>query len=197
MTMKVLFEESFAGKLNPDWIWVHEQSEAWKVADGVLSMQTLPGTLWGEANNAYNFLLRSIEEMPNGLISRATVTSHPRLMGEQAGLIWYLDDDNYIKLVKESLEGMQWIVLAREQDGQPELINKTRISVESAELQLVLLDGIVHGQFRPSSKDDWQTVGECPLLEAATSQIGLFTHGGPSDIKREVELRSFALLVNQ
>jgi hypothetical protein len=88
-------------------------------------------------------------------------------------------------------------VLAREQDGQAELINKTRISVESAELQLGLLDGIVHGQFRPSSKDDWQTVGECPLLEAAAPQIGLFTHGGPGDVKREVELRSFALLVNQ
>jgi len=195
--MKVLFEENFAGKLDPDWTWVHEQADAWNVADGVLSMQTLPGTLWGDANNAYNFLLRTVEEMPNGLISRVTVTSHPRLMGEQAGLIWYLDDDNYIKLVKESLEGVQWIVLAREQDGQPELINKTRISLESAELQLVLLDGIVHGQFRPSSKDDWQTIGECPLLKGATPQIGLFTHGGPGDIKRWVELGSFALLINQ
>jgi regulation of enolase protein 1 (concanavalin A-like superfamily) len=104
--MKVLFEENFAGKLDPSWIWVHEQPEALKVFDGVLSMQTLPGTLWGEANNAHNFLLRSVEEMPNGLISRVIVTSHPRLVGEQAGLIWYLDDDNYIKLVKESLEGM-------------------------------------------------------------------------------------------
>jgi regulation of enolase protein 1 (concanavalin A-like superfamily) len=194
--MKVLFEESFAGKLNPDWIWVHEQSEAWKVADGVLYMQTLPGTLWGDANNAYNFLLRSVDEMPNGLISKVTVTSYPRLMGEQAGLIWYLDDDNYIKLVKECLDAKEWIVLAREQDGQPELINKTRILVESAELQLVLLDGNVHGQFRPSSKENWQTVGECPLLEAASLKIGLFTHGGPRDIKLWVELRSFALLIN-
>ena len=192
--MKQLFEENFIGQLDHDWIWVHEQSTAWKVAGGVLHLRTLPGTLWGEANNAHNFLLRTVEEMSNGMVSRVTVTSHPRLMGEQAGLIWYLDDDNYIKLVKESLDGSQWIVLAREQDGQPELIDKTRISVESAELQLALLGGVVHGQFRTSPTEDWRTVGECPLLDGANPKIGLFTHGGPQDIERWVELRNFALL---
>lgn len=157
-------------------------------------MQTLPGTLWGEANNAHNFLLRSVDKMPNGLASRVIVTNHPRLMGEQAGLIWYQDDDNYIKLVKESLEGEQWIVLAREESGQPELIAKTRISVESAELQLVLFDGIVRGQFRTSAKEDWRVVGECSLLEAAAPKIGLFTHGSPREIERWVEMRNFTLL---
>ena len=192
--MKQLFEENFIGQLDHDWIWVHEQSTAWKVADGVLHLRTLPGTLWGEANNAHNFLLRTVDEMSNGLASRVTVTSHPRLMGEQAGLIWYLDDDNYIKLVKESLDGGQWIVLAREQDGQPELIDKTRISVESAELQLALLGAVVHGQFRTSPTEDWRAVGECPLLDGANPKIGLFTHGGPQDLERWVELRNFALL---
>jgi hypothetical protein len=192
--MKQLFEENFMGKLNRKWIWVHEQSAAWKVADGALHLRTLPGTLWGEANNAHNFLLRSVDEMPNGLASKVVVINHPRLMGEQAGLIWYQDDDNYIKLVKECLEGKKWIVLAREQGGQPELIAKTGISAESAELQLVLLDGIVHGQFRISSKEDWQTVGDCPLLEGASPKIGLFTHGGPKDIERWIEMHSFALL---
>jgi regulation of enolase protein 1 (concanavalin A-like superfamily) len=192
--MKVLFEENFTGSLDPDWIWVHEQSKSWKVADGALHLRTLPGTLWGDANNAHNFLLRSFGDLPNGLTSRVAVTNHPHLMGEQAGLIWYLDDDNYIKLVKESLEGLQWIVMAREQGGQPELIAKTRISVESAELQLILQDGIVYGQFRTSPKEDWQIVGECPLLEADAPKIGIFTHGGPGEIERWVEMRSFALL---
>ena len=192
--MKVLFEENFAGKLDQDWIWVHQESKAWKVADDALHLRTLPGTLWGDANNAHNFLLRPVDDMPNGLATRVFVTNHPHLMGEQAGLIWYLDDDNYIKLVKESLEGMEWIVLAREEGGQSELIAKTRITVESAELQLVLLDDVVHGQFRTSPEDDWQIVGDCPLLEAAIPKVGLFTHGGPGELERWVELRRFALL---
>ena len=67
--MKMLFEENFMGNLNRNWIWVHEQSDAWKLRDGVLQLRTLPGTLWGEANNAHNFLLHPVEEMPNGLAS--------------------------------------------------------------------------------------------------------------------------------
>ena len=43
-------------------------------------------------------------------------------------------------------------------------------------------------------KEDWQAVGECLLLEGTNPKIGLFTHGGPKDIERWVELRSFALL---
>jgi hypothetical protein len=123
--MKMLFEENFIGNLDPDWVWVHEQSNAWKLVDGVLYMQTLPGTLWGDANNAHNFLL---------------------------------------------------------------------CPVESAELQLALLGGILLGQFRTSPTEGWQTVGECPLLDGANPKIGLFTHGGPQDIERWIELRNFALL---
>jgi len=115
-------------------------------------------------------------------------------MGKQAGLIWYQDDDNYIKLVKESLEGKEWIVLAREVGGQSELIAKARIVAETAELQLIYLDGVVQGQFRTSSKDSWQAVGECPFLEGTNLKIGLFTHGGPKDIERWVEMRSFSLV---
>jgi regulation of enolase protein 1 (concanavalin A-like superfamily) len=113
-------------------------------------------------------------------------------MDEQAGLIWYLDDDNYIKLVKESLEGDEWIVLAREQGVQPELISKTRIAVKIAELQLKYLDSIFHGQFHTSPKDDWQVVSDCPLLEAAALKIGLFTHSGPQEIDRWIEMHAFA-----
>ena len=192
--MKVLFEENFIGKLDQDWIWVHEEPNAWNVVDGALQLRTLPGTLWGDSNNAHNFLLRSVDDMSNGLATRVAVTNHPHLMGEQAGLIWYLDDDNYIKFVKESLEGLEWIVLAREEGGQPELIAKTRISAESAELQLVLLDGVIHGQFRISPEDDWQKVGDCPILKAADPKVGLFTHGGPEKIERWVKLRTFVLL---
>jgi len=192
--MNKLFEENFVSELDQDWTWVHEKPTAWRIGDGVLHLRTLPGTLWGDPNNAHNFLLRSVDDFTNGFATRVTVTNEPQIMGEQAGLIWYLDDDNYIKLVKESLEGVEWIVLAREESGQSELIAKTRISVESAELQLVLLDGVVHGQFRTPPEDDWQKVGDCPLVKDVDPKVGLFTHGGPAEIERWVELRGFALL---
>ncbi len=192
--MKILFEEKFVTELDPNWVWVHEAPSAWEIADGALHLRTLPGSLWGDSNNAYNFLLRSVESFIDGLAARVTVTNTPQVMGEQAGLIWYHDDDNYIKFVKESLNGEEWIVLAREEGGQPELINKTRISAESAELQLVLMGGKVQGKFRTSSEDNWQTVGKCAIVQEADPQVGLFTHGCPAEIERWVELREFSIL---
>jgi hypothetical protein len=192
--MKRLFEEKFLGKLDQDWAWVHEQPGAWKIIDGSLHLRTLPGTLWADANNAHNFLLRPAVNWVSGFATRVIVCNEPQLMGEQAGLIWYNDDDNYIKLVKESLEGEQWIVLAREEEGQPLLINKTRISSQSAELQLRWIDHRVHGQFRLSPEMNWQSVGECALLADGDPKVGLFTHGGPEAFERWVEFRDFLIL---
>ncbi|MFC1996339.1 hypothetical protein ACFLXI_01865 [Chloroflexota bacterium] len=192
--MKPLFEENFVTRLDKDWIWIHEDPDAWKIADDALHLRTLPGTLWGDANNANNFLLRPVKNFTNGFATRVAVTNEPQLMGEQAGLIWYQDDDNYIKLVKECLEGVEWIVLAREEGGQSTLIDKTRISVGSAELQLVLIEGLAHGQFRSSPEDEWQLVGKCKLVEGTKPKVGLFSHGGPGEIERWVTLRGFALL---
>ena len=191
--MNVFFEENFVLELDQNWIWVHENPEAWKLEDGVLYLRVLPGTLWGDANNAFNFLLYPVSVSIDGLAIRVTVANQPRLMGEQAGLIWYHDDDNYIKLVKESLDGEEWIVLAREEGGKPELINKTTISSESAELQLVLAEGRVRGQFRVSPDDLWHPVGECDLLEAANPKVGLFTHGGSEEIERWAVFRNFSM----
>jgi len=192
--MKTRFEDKFAGKLDQAWNWVNEQPGAWKVADGALHLRTLPGTLWGETNNAHNFLLHPLGERTEGVATRVTVRNHPQLIGEQAGLIWYYDDDNYIKLVKESLEGEQWIVLAREEGGQPALVDRTRLSAETAQLQLVLLGAELHGQFRCSPEDDWQEVGLCALVGDAEPRVGVFTHGGPDEIERWAELRDFSIL---
>ncbi len=193
--MTLIFREKFEKKLEDSWEWVHEEPSAWKIGTGVLHLRTLPGSLWADMNNAHNFLLRPVTEFPTGLTTRVTVKNYPVEMGEQAGLIWYHDDDNYLKFVKESLEGEEWIVLAREADGQPKLINKVGIAAENAELQLVLKGDTVAGQFRISPDGEWQTVGECPLVTAAVPKVGVFTHGCPADVERWVELTNFSILV--
>ena len=58
MTGNVIFEETFDGGFAEDWVWLREVPAAWRVGDGVLSLRSLPGTLWGETNTARNFLLR-------------------------------------------------------------------------------------------------------------------------------------------
>ena len=193
--MIIRFEEDFETEMDRDWKWVHEEPGAWKVEEGALHLRALPGTLWGDANNAHNFLLRGVDFSQDGFAIQVTISNQPQLVGEQAGLIWYHDDDNYVKLVKENLEGVEWIVLAREENGQPELIDKTRISMLSAELRLALLDGGIQGHFRKSPEDEWQKVGECALLNSANLRVGLFTHGGPAESERWVRLSQFKMLL--
>ena len=60
--------------------------------------------------------------LQDGLSSEVTVTNHPENQGEQAGLIWFHDEANYIKLVKESLEGSEWIVLGGNRMIAPSLL---------------------------------------------------------------------------
>jgi regulation of enolase protein 1 (concanavalin A-like superfamily) len=193
--MKVIFEEKFTSQLKDGWGWEHEEPSAWKVEAGVLYLRTLPGSLWAGSNNAHNFLLRPLDDFSAGVTTRVTVVNYPQEMGEQAGLIWYHDDDNYIKFVKESLEGTEWIVLARESGGQPELVNKVGLIAESAELQMMLTGTTVQGQFRTSPNVEWQIVGECPLVTADAPRVGVFTHGCPADDERWAELKDFAVLV--
>ena len=187
------FREEFKQTLDPDWTWVHEEPTAWKIEENALHLRTLPGTLWGEANNAHNFLLRPAENLTAGFAAQVRVTNAPQLMGEQAGLILYIDDDNYIKLVKESLEGEEWIVLAREEKGKSELVHKVGITGEAAEIRFVFTSDKAQGQFRMSAADEWTTVGECAFVGDVVPSIGLFTHGGPGDLERWATFQRFVI----
>ena len=57
-TPKVLFEENFSGKLGAGWQWLRERPEVWRIADGSLIIDTLPGSYWEKQNSGQNTLLR-------------------------------------------------------------------------------------------------------------------------------------------
>ncbi|MGC9347410.1 MAG: hypothetical protein ACP5JG_04650 [Anaerolineae bacterium] len=193
MSEKVQFEEEFEQRMDADWKWLREAPEAWRIGEDGLEMRTLPGSLWGESNNARNVLLRPAQPAVPGLSSEVTVHNQPVLQGEQAGLIWYQDDANYIKLVKESLDGAIWIVMAREEGDQPELVDKVAILPETAHLQLSLEDGKMVGRFRTPDDKAWAEVATCDPLPDGPVQLGIFTHGGAANADRWVTLSSFRI----
>ena len=60
-----------------------------------------------------------------------------RQRGEQAGLIWYKDDDNYCKLVVEGMkDGLPWIVFGVETSQSPQVVAKVRLTEELPDLGL-------------------------------------------------------------
>lgn len=197
MNNVIRFEETFEDDLSEGWSWIREVPEAWHIENQELHMQVLPGTLWGERNDARNILLRPAQEIEPGLTSEVRVANEPVLQGEQAGLIWYLDEGNYIKLVKERLEGRIWIVLAREQDEQPALVNRVPIQPQSVRLRLTLVEGVgavsALGQVLAPEESEWKTVGECDPIPAPALQVGIFTHGGPNDTRRWAHFSRFKI----
>jgi hypothetical protein len=68
---KLLFQDSFKGKLGEGWSWVREHREAWRVSDRGLEVRIEPGNMWGKANNANNVLIRPAPDVaPDGIEPR-------------------------------------------------------------------------------------------------------------------------------
>src|SRR5688572_7437901 len=84
----------------PPWAWVREDRENSRVEGGKLQIRALRGTLWkGQPNDAKNLLVRPwpAEAGEDGVVS-VTVRFSPERGGEQAGVMFYLGDDDYIKI---------------------------------------------------------------------------------------------------
>jgi regulation of enolase protein 1 (concanavalin A-like superfamily) len=193
MKKQSLFQAWNTDTLDQSWSWVREDTTAWSLENTKLSLKTLPGTLWGENNTARNILLRPETSVESGFSSEVTVTNKPEYQGEQAGLIWYNDNANYIKLVKESLGGQVWIVLAREQADTPVLVAKFPIHTMTVCLRLTFMDDMVTGWVKPAGSETWSRVGECSLVNDSVTQPGVFTHGAPADSDRWVTLSHFQI----
>jgi regulation of enolase protein 1 (concanavalin A-like superfamily) len=119
------------------------------------------------------------------------LTSDPQLDGEQAGLILYRSDGDYIKLVKE-FKGTPHIILVREEDDKPVVIAKVECPTQRVVLDLVLTDGRVRARFRTDDNGTWRAVGDCTPLRK-TPLVGLFAHVWPGASERWVKFSTFRI----
>jgi regulation of enolase protein 1 (concanavalin A-like superfamily) len=114
-----------------------------------------------------------------------TVKFAPEQGGEQAGVMFYFGDDDYVKLVRESLEGKRWIVMGREEKGDGKQIAKQQVDADEVTLYFTRRGDKIEGIYSVEGKVERPVVGECtlpPAPGAATDtplKLGLFAHGGP------------------
>jgi regulation of enolase protein 1 (concanavalin A-like superfamily) len=192
---KAIFHDRFSGKLEPGWEWVHEDAKGWRITDDGLQIRALPGTLWLGANNAHNLLVRALPEGVRDFTIEVTVTNAPAAGGEQAGLVLYHDDDNYIKLVKESLEGKQWVVMGREQGGKGEMVKRTEVKAKPTKLRIARANNIVTTSIQ-GEDGTWNELGHCAAVTNTKSplKIGVLSHGGPGDAERWASFKDLRVL---
>jgi len=196
----ILFEDNFDGCLLTGWNWVREDKNAWRCEEHSLAIKAKPGGIWGSFfsdNLAANFLLRPV---PEGCTAfEATVKLRPSGYGEQGGLFWMYDDNNYVKLVVEGMkDGSVAIVLARysEANGSAAVINKVPIESGVFSLRLELspcgekISGLLDTGYC------MRLIGSCDAktLLSHTLALGLGAHGGSAEGSGWAQFSSFRCL---
>ena len=188
----VLFEEAFKEKLSAAWSWVREDRDDWKIADGSLQVRATPGNLWEGQNTARNLLLREAPKDVKAFAAEVTVAHTPTDFGEQAGLLWYRDDDNYVKLVKEWYDGKTWVVVAVERNGKAEY-READCRAEWVTFRLTVTGDQVTAAFRPVGGTEWKSVGTFTFDPKGAARIGLTAHHAPAGSQRRAYFRDFRI----
>ena len=107
-------EDFSSDQLSPFWSWVNEDITHWSLTQrsGYLRIITQQGDLMESQNDAHNILLQSA---PVGDFEIQTkVDLDPTENYQQAGLVVYQDDDNYIKIVRIFSNGGTYVAAANE-----------------------------------------------------------------------------------
>ncbi len=187
----VLFKEDFNGRLQPGWQWVREAADEWRIRDNELQVRSQPGRIWG-GNDAKNVLLVRPPK-PQDVAASVSVAHQPKEQWEQAGLLWYVDDDNFVKLISEHIDGEMHVVIAREQAGQGRVVGKIKVPTANLQLRLKIQSKTVTGQWRVTDADAWSDAGTCDLDIKGDRRFGLFTQNGPADQVRWVRFDRFVI----
>lgn len=188
-----VFEDPFKDKLADGWTWVREDPQGWKIDANGLHIRPQSGTLWKTANNAKNVLLRARPDGLSEFIIEVTATAAPESAGEQCGLIVYLDDDTYVKLVFESLEGKRWIVFGKEVKGEGRMVNRIPAdALKSAHLRLAVSQGKAVGSLIDGTGAT--EVGATEFAVDPAMKVGVVSHGAATDADRWATFTGFTLI---
>lgn len=178
-----VFEDAFIGpQLSERWRWLHEDPVAWEFAGDCLEMRTVPGCLLGSQYHELPMPPLLLCPLSDATAFEVTVTMPPDVGSTpaQAGLFWYIDKQNFGKLVVDVVDGSCTVSLAREVDGHPQVIATVELDEEEASqptrLRLELsadrqqISGVIVGAYY------MRLVGSIPLDGGSWDAAGLQEH---------------------
>ncbi|MBN1448002.1 MAG: hypothetical protein JXA28_08720 [Bacteroidetes bacterium] len=112
------FNDEFdADALETGWSWMREQPARWDLGNGQLKIFTERGALNGLLfNNVRNMLLQPLS-IQGDFMMDTELRFTPEWAYRNAGLLYYIDDDNYIRVSRGIHEGRNTIWMEWEIDG--------------------------------------------------------------------------------
>lgn len=91
--------DGFDGSIGKQWLWIRENKSGYSVSKntGALTITTEPGDVSEASNNAKNILLQSANS--DWVAETKLVGSRTPSQPENAGVLAYQDEDNFVKLM--------------------------------------------------------------------------------------------------
>ncbi len=164
------FRDDFNSKsLGSDWYFIREDPTHWNLeAPGYFQITTQAGDLSGSYNNAQNVLLRPAPAIDFEIAT--AVKFNPTPGWQQAGLVIYQDDDNYLRLTRCQI-GNDMVEFLQESDGIPSSL-VAECNLETTYLKIVKTDNTYTGYYSANGSD-WIEVYEYSDVSLSDPKIGL------------------------
>ena len=186
---KLLFQDSFQGKLAEGWFWEREDAAHWKTGVAGLEVCVQPGNMWGPSNNAKNVLFRPLPiPLDSGIEISVALSNAPTAQWEQANLVWFYDDSNMVKLGQELVTGRLSIVMGREEKDAARTIAIVPLDANAVKLRLQAFGNHVRGQYRTAPRRHWSDIGECDLPVIGAPKASLQFYNGPANEEHWVRI---------
>lgn len=167
--------------LERDWEWVREETTEWQWKDGVLWLRTQPGGVWGGNEPARNVLVTKSVIEGTGSVEALVGLENPIRKYEQAGLLVYRDDANFVKLIVEFIDDSLYVVMARELDNRGEVVAKVETGLQEAWLRYEVNGNEVRGLWRADAESEWTEAAVCAFPEDLDGRFAIFTQSGPEE----------------
>jgi regulation of enolase protein 1 (concanavalin A-like superfamily) len=165
--------------LNGRWYWKRQKRSTWSLQEkpGFLMIKSENGDIYERTNNSRNLLLTEAEQ-PDFMVETRLEFS-PFKNWQQAGLVIYLDDDNFVRLTFGYIDGRK-LELSYEKYGKFKLIQKS-YGTNVVYLRLLKKGKICSGYY---SKDgqNFTLISEYNTHFAVKSRIGLLAINGDGSI---------------
>jgi regulation of enolase protein 1 (concanavalin A-like superfamily) len=165
--------------LDKDWEWVREEPQEWQWKDGVLRLRTQPGGVWGPTEPAKNVLVSKSAIKGKSSVEALIGLEDPVRKWEQAGLLVYGDDDHFVKLIVEFIDGKFYVVMAWELGKQSKVVAKVETGLQEAWLRYEVDGNKVRGLWRKHGDSQWTEAAVCEFPEDLKGRFAIFTQTGP------------------
>ena len=184
-----LFFDSFEQAPQSPWQWIREDPDAHRTSEKGLEIKIAQGSLMGGGRGVKNILVRPLPE--EAKFVSVHVSADHKVQYEQAGMILYRDDDNYVKLVLERVGEEHNIVLVVEFDAAAKVVGKVPRPQKSASVGIEFSDGkfIVHIW----DEEKHAVMGSAEFPMSPRPRVGVFTHGGEAGADRWACFQDFGV----